>query len=915
MGSGVDILPSNDAEELVDFTCASPWERLALDIELELRAWGLHDGQLPPDHINEGARRIPNESSGGQAIDPPPLTCSKISLGDRVLCLELRVSSQNDSLDSLFPLERLFGMNHCIMLTADTPDGIAAGDGSDASVLLSAMSVAASACSCPVPMVVPVGRPSSLRFIGRQLYPTHLRFSCDYIHQPSDEYSNLAGLLCLFRNKRKSARRLVAPSSGDIRITAKFTYDWSDFSLKLAPSPESFASERRLSASQYAALKEADPISRIRVTAFWDEFPISDLKRNEVLAGMPAATATRLRLSPPADLVNVLTTSSIPSTRISMTAPARVNLRMAQTAANSADRSMPAAPLPVIDVRKSIRNNRHTGFMGQSARAPPFQYEDRSISPRVEHSPGRTALDDYLSQVGEYVAAAAIQDDRIDEEFLTSAVAALFEMDLGRGIMMDVVDALGPNAGGMTVLERVSRLMAASETLNAAQKLWNLFLDGVEVHWEQQWIVSGVPFSAEDGPNHDECLVTQKLQMINCCVERERRARAGKSETFSGVALSGRGRKRLLEGIELVGNGNKDEGRNGETKVWEPHVQPHPLVTRDMVDEELKRMVMRAEHRDMSDDLEAKRQSLTLRSDMMAFKAANPNASMADFVRWFSPSDWVVEDDMHVDEGMESMLKAGVELDTAEKSDNTSNTEICGSKLTNCVERDSKQRGRLSARMSRQGNMWEELWNEAQGIAVEAQEPLFDASAHGSKALADLRAMPMTQVLLHLAIVQVGSAVTLLHHAFSRPPALGSMKLAIERGRHAVRDVCANIGLDGGDAADIGRVAVAVDAVAAAEHSGLVATSVLTKLPPADGMGRIVDKLACAEAAEVTGEGERQLVIRMAGLDDGGWKKVCILLPEWREFVLKGEGGDRMYTSLSSDEFRVAFRLGLEYSV
>lgn len=32
-----------------------------------------------------------------------------------------------------------------------------------------------------------------------------------------------------------------------------------------------------------------------------------------------------------------------------------------------------------------------------------------------------------------------------------------------------------------------------------------------------------------------------------------------------------------------------------------------------------------------------------LLSDMCAFKAANPGACLADFVRWHSPRDWVVE--------------------------------------------------------------------------------------------------------------------------------------------------------------------------------------------------------------------------------------------------------------------------------
>lgn len=903
-----DILPSHEADELIDFTCASPWERLALDIELELRAWGLHDGQHSSTQITEATRTLSRDMVGGSSLEPAPMVRSQISFGDRSLSLELRVWGQEDSFNS-FPLERLFGIQECVMLTARNPDGIAANDGSDASVLLSAMSVAASACGCPVPMIVPVGRPTSRRFIGRQLFPSHMRFSCDYNHTTPEDFSHLAGLLRLFRNKRASARRLNPPSTSDATITAKFTYDWNDFSFRLTPAPGSFASERRLSAVQNAALSESDPVSRIQVTAIWDEFPAADLRHTEELAAMPASTASRLRLSPPKDLVRIIASASIPSSRIPMTTPARSNLRLAQIAANMRDNYLPAAPLAVVDVLKIVSSDKHGGRAEASPRASHLQNSGRSLSPRVARSPAPGALDEYLVQVGEYVTAAAIQDDRIDEEFLTSAVAALFEMDFGKGVMAEVVEALGPNGAEMTVMERLSRLVAACDTVNAAQKLWNLFLDGVEVHWEKQWVICAVPFSLEAGPDHNESLVVQKLQMINCCVERRRREVAGLAASGAGLGMDEKGRKSLLEGVELIGTLDAERDNGGDAsvadgRVWEPYVQPHVLVTRDMVEDELKRMVRRAENKsrggDSQDRIELKRQSLTLQSDMMAFKAANPNGGMADFVRWFSPSDWIAGEEE--DEGSKGC--AGSENAGGEEK---------GGDMTRQAANKNRKKGRLSARMSQPGNMWERLWNDAEGVAANKQEPLFDASAHGSKALGDLRAMPMTQVLLHLCVIQGDNASKVLCSAFQRAPALRKVKKCIDGARHGIRDACCRLRLENTDVAEMGRIAAALDAVAIAEHSGLVASSVLSKLPPTDGMGGIVDALACGESAVVEDEKERKLVIRMAGLDDGGWRSV--MLPEWREFVAFGADGDRMYVRLSREEFRVAFRLGLDYSV
>ena len=38
-------------------------------------------------------------------------------------------------------------------------------------------------------------------------------------------------------------------------------------------------------------------------------------------------------------------------------------------------------------------------------------------------------------------------------------------------------------------------------------------------------------------------------------------------------------------------------------------------------------------------------QSLSLRCDVRAFKAANPGCELADFVRWHSPRDWIADAD------------------------------------------------------------------------------------------------------------------------------------------------------------------------------------------------------------------------------------------------------------------------------
>jgi hypothetical protein len=73
---------------------------------------------------------------------------------------------------------------------------------------------------------------------------------------------------------------------------------------------------------------------------------------------------------------------------------------------------------------------------------------------------------------------------------------------------------------------------------------------------------------------------------------------------------------------------------------------------------------------------------------MQAFKAANPQACLEDFVQWHSPRDWV--------------------------------------------------NGHLSARMSESNNIWQELWKCSKRIPCVRQKPLFDVSGEAEKALDDL---------------------------------------------------------------------------------------------------------------------------------------------------------------------------------
>lgn len=96
-------------------------------------------------------------------------------------------------------------------------------------------------------------------------------------------------------------------------------------------------------------------------------------------------------------------------------------------------------------------------------------------------------------------------------------------------------------------------------------------------------------------------------------------------------------------------------------------------------------------------ELRAQLMSASLLSDMESFKAANPMGKMEDFIRWYSPRDWIEED---------------------------------------TDERDPfGRKGHLSDRMKIPGNTWQTVWNSAKPVPAKRQKRLFDDTKETEKVL------------------------------------------------------------------------------------------------------------------------------------------------------------------------------------
>mmetsp|Transcript_15005 Transcript_15005/g.38159 ORF Transcript_15005/g.38159 Transcript_15005/m.38159 type:complete len:330 (-) Transcript_15005:67-1056(-) len=242
--------------------------------------------------------------------------------------------------------------------------------------------------------------------------------------------------------------------------------------------------------------------------------------------------------------------------------------------------------------------------------------------------------------------------------------------------------------------------MSKFTTLSDMSVLWVEALDEIRWHWAHTKPVPRVP--VEESPDLTTCILHQKLMLLNCCIARkarfEQRRKLGSSQAPVNVTLKDgstccrRGHKELVEGLMMLENGEP---------VYAPEIQEPAVFTEDTM-RETDEMIMKTGS--IGPGLQQ------LHSDMQAFKAANPGCVLADFVRWYSPSDWIRNGD-----------------------------DAC-----------------LSSRMTEPGNMWTELFTQAKAIPAAEQNPLFDMEYNGDLVmdyLSDIAPSGLFEQLFLVAVV------------------------------------------------------------------------------------------------------------------------------------------------------------------
>lgn len=263
----------------------------------------------------------------------------------------------------------------------------------------------------------------------------------------------------------------------------------------------------------------------------------------------------------------------------------------------------------------------------------------------------------------------------------------------------------------------------------ALSHLWFEFVQEMRYRWEKSISIPGL---GPGFPDLRTCLLHQKLQMLNCCIDRKR-TRETVSTTAPDIQpnvedsstddeeffdcstekpeeeLQGKRKEKYSLWNRPVGRLGKFEDlkllKTGDP-LYIPITQEPVPKTEDQLEEDTD-VLLKLGSDAHGSELRAKMMSASLLSDMESFKAANPGSVLEDFIRWYSPRDWIE------DEG----------------------TDEWGQKL-----------GHLSSRMLLSDNTWVEMWQNAKPVAANRQKRLFDDTREAEKVLHFLDSRTMSQI-------------------------------------------------------------------------------------------------------------------------------------------------------------------------
>uniref|UniRef100_A0A3B3CJN1 Rab3 GTPase-activating protein catalytic subunit n=1 Tax=Oryzias melastigma TaxID=30732 RepID=A0A3B3CJN1_ORYME len=741
-----------DVFEITDFTTASEWERFVSRVEEVLNDWKLTEssGDFTTGSWEEESKEIhfadfkflithyflkkELKNDDEQEKQLFSLLESKITSPLLIRSMQDLLCMQNDFPPRAHCLVRWYGLQEFVVITPATNSEAIISE-SKCNLLLSSVSISLSNSGCQVPVFVQIQQKWRRIYAGECQGPgVRTDFEIVHLRRVPSQYNHLSGLLDIFKSKIGCNMLPLPP----VDIAIRFTYilqDWQQYSWPQQP-PDFDAllggevGGVEIGKLPFGACEES--ISELHLAATWPHVTEGLVVDNDVYSDLDPLQAphwsvrVRMAENPQCLLGDYLTEFFRLCCRKDSVEDVLGKGLTEEEGKDTSDISSalskltePAAPVPIS--RLSVSSMVHSA---------------RKRIHRRRHIHESPLSNEVLNSILLYLFpdAAVEKSDTCGDRFVSLLPLQSLFLQL---------KSAPPDSLTYRLALCVFLVNYSYGGLAGVAHLWQEFVLELRYRWENTCLVYGL----EAGPPDLRCcLLHQKLQMLNCCIER-RRARdearkaqeatkdkhSKEAEPEHSISASSSAKETSQGKSWESWSDSEDEfyeclseqgeegpqteaGHNGASRaegrlhpynnltllhssepLFVPVTQEPAPMTEDQLEEQsevLAKLGTSAE----GTHLRARMQSACLLSDMESFKAANPGCVLEDFVRWYSPRDYVLEE--VVDEK--------------------------GNKVT---------KGELSTRMKITGNMWVEAWETARVTPARRQKRLFDDTKEAEKVL------------------------------------------------------------------------------------------------------------------------------------------------------------------------------------
>ncbi|XP_063615005.1 rab3 GTPase-activating protein catalytic subunit-like [Penaeus indicus] len=735
--------------EIVDFTTASEWERFIAAVEEAVHEWHLAgERRLPPltkgqlatakwsektvvvkfadfpfnmthhSILNECADSPPDESEPSSEYENEEET-------ERLpQALDDLMNRENDFPARAHCLVRWYGLREFVTLTPANPNHPILSP-SKAKLLLSSLTIVANNTNCQVPLFVQVLRLSEKMYLGLGL-GAGVRTDYNMVHMryPSRQCTHLAGLLDVFRSKLQ-----CTVTSPPVLVSVRFTYILSEWphTLWTQQPPDFDATLTEVGFSDLGKLPFgalSDPVSELHLSATWPCVSEDILVDSDVYSDLDPGSAplwtTRLitSSSPPCLLTEYLTEFlHVCRNKQSVTQilgpdfnpEAEEAVQFSSALDRLTEHRVPTISKMVSSVRPGQKITRQATNTSPGDGGPiPKDILILILNYLFPDAEGEEPTAPYpstLNQVPEWEGGDGNAGEHPLKTLLCNMKSSGVDGLVWRLaiVMCHAIHSLGG--------------------LPAAAHLWHEVILELRFRWDNAITIPGVSSGA---PDLSSTLFHQKLQMLNCCIVR-RRAREQSPKGGNDISEEDDEFYECEEEMEEDEKGNgsrpawdKPEGRLkrcGQLRLFEtneplyiPITQEPAPMTEDRLEEHAD-VLLRLGTDTVGSQLRARMMSASLLSDMESFKAANPGSVLEDFVRWYSPRDWIEEPSS---------------------------------------DPNKPPQGSLSTRMQIPGNMWQEVWSSAKPVPARRQKRLFDDTREAEQVLHWLGSMGPGALCGHL---------------------------------------------------------------------------------------------------------------------------------------------------------------------